>query len=152
MKPDVIRPELERMMEEDTTESDLSAVDKRIGAIERQQRNLVDQLANLGESVAALVTEKLAALEKQRQQLLGEREQVLRRYQAWQMARERLADLEAHCASIAQKLDSLDYDQKRLALDALGVEVTVWRTGEFPRYEIEANLPLRDQMVSDTAG
>jgi hypothetical protein len=42
-------------MEEDTTESDLSAVDKRIGAIERQQRNLVDQLANLGESVAALV-------------------------------------------------------------------------------------------------
>ena len=47
----------------------------------------------------------------------------------------------AWCRTVAENIQELTYDQKRLALDALGVRVTVWRKGDrAPR--IEASIRL----------
>jgi hypothetical protein len=36
----------------------------------------------------------------------------------------------------------MTYDQKRTALDALGIQARVWKTDHDPRYLITAGLPL----------
>jgi site-specific DNA recombinase len=108
------------------------------------------QLANLSGMVATLVTENLTGLEEQRQQLMVEKQVVLGRRATWQRAQERMADLEAWCRSVASQLGNLTYDQKRMALDALGVRVIVWRSDHSPRYRIEANIPLDEPIVSRT--
>jgi hypothetical protein len=37
--------------------------------------------------------------------------------------------LAERCATVCRNLDSLDYAAKRAAIDALGVEVRIWREG-----------------------
>jgi site-specific DNA recombinase len=141
-KPDVIADELVRLRREDRSEADLQSVDQRLVRVNRQQRNLVDQLADLGGSVAAIVGEKLSALDAEHRQLHAERESILGRRQAWEAAQARLGDIEAWCRNVASRLGTLTYEQKRLALDALDIRVLVWRPGHRPRYEILGRIPL----------
>ena len=133
-----------RLQGNDPTEGDLKAVTAALAQVERQQRNLVDQLADLGGSVAVLVTEKLSALEAQHQQLTAERERILGQHRAWQLAQERLTEVRAWCQRVAAKLDRADYSRKRLALDALGVQVRVWPKDHELRFDIKALIPLAE--------
>jgi site-specific DNA recombinase len=150
--PETIRAEVTRM-EGGTAQVDETApLERALADIERQQRNLVDQLAHLGDSVAELVREKLAALDVRRQQLIAERATTLGQQQARQVTRDRLADLETWCYGVAANLESLTYEERRLALDALGVQVRIYRTDHTPRYEIIASVPLNDvAIVNETA-
>jgi hypothetical protein len=43
---------------------------------------------------------------------------------------DRLKSIADWCATLNGNLEDLTYEEKRLALDALGIEVRVWRTGE----------------------
>ncbi len=101
-----------------------------------------EQLANVSGAVAELVTQKLAALESQRQQLERERGFVAGQQAAWAAAQARLNEVEAWCATVAENLAGLTYDEKRCALDALNVRVKVWPVGHDPRYEVKASVPL----------
>jgi site-specific DNA recombinase len=83
--------------------------------------------------------------------LVEEREAVTQRKKAWEMAQDRLDQLEAWCRTVAANIEDMSYQQKRLALDALGVTARVYRAGHEPRYEIEANIPMsEDQVVFNT--
>ena len=144
---ETIAQEWARLQTDDPTKNDLKAIDRSIAETDRQQRNLVDQLANLGSTVARVVSEKLAALERQRESLLIERDAILARQRAWQEARARLGELTAWCQNVSRKLDTLTYDEKRLALDALGVTVKVWAKGHNPRWEAQGSIPLTGDIV-----
>ena len=61
-----------------------------------------------------------------------------------------LGDLTAWCREVAGQLESLEYDEKRMALVALGIEVEVYSVKHSPRYRITARLPLGEQIVSGT--
>jgi site-specific DNA recombinase len=135
----------------DPTAGDLASVDARLAEVARQLRNLVDQLANFGEAVATLVTEKLCALENQRGRLLTDRASILERRQTWEAAQAKLGELEAWCRSVATNLTNLTYQERRLALDALGGQARVWRTDHSPRYEITANIPLDGEIAVSTS-
>ena len=150
-RPEIVAAELERMQASDPTADDLATIDKALTEVGRQQRNLLDQLANLGEVVAALVNEKLITMEKQQRELAAEREAVLSRRQTWLAAQDRLGELETWCRMVAANLGKLTYQDKRLALDALGVQARVWRTDHTPRYEIETNIPLDEAIMDSTA-
>ena len=39
------------------------------------------------------------------------------------------------------------YEERRLALDALGVQMHIWRTDHTPRYEITASVPLDEPAI-----
>jgi site-specific DNA recombinase len=149
-KPEMVATELERMLADDPTEVDLDAVDKALVSITRQQRNLVDQLANVSGGVAELVTQKLSGLEAERQQLQSERDAILRRRQSWIAARQRVADLETWCRTVATKLGEFTYQQKRDALDALGVRVKVYRQDAPDRVVVEGSIPLDAPIVYPT--
>jgi hypothetical protein len=140
--PEVIEREIDRMRKSDPTSTDLAAVERSIRGVERQQRNLVDQLANLSGSVATLVTDKLATLDAQRTRLEGERAEILARQTAWQAAQGRIADVRAWCERVARNFDRLSYAEKRDALTALDVRVVLHKADHSPRWEITASLPL----------
>jgi site-specific DNA recombinase len=143
-RPEIIEAELQRMEGTDPATDDLATIDRALADIARKQANLVEQLADLGGPVAALVTERLGALQAQREQLAAERERVLARSRTWRAARERLGTLQTWCRSVATRLADLSYEQKRLALDALGARVKVWKTEHEPRYEVALSIPLSD--------
>jgi hypothetical protein len=45
---------------------------------------------------------------------------------------------------VAAELPEFDFERKRLALEALGVQATVYRLGHTPRYVITADIPMVD--------
>src|SRR5262249_12589791 len=141
-QPEIIARELERLRRADPTAENLHAVDRALADVARQQRNLVDQLAQLGSDVAEVVGEKLTALGAQRRQLEAERERGQRQRGDWETAQARLGELTAWCQNVATNLSALTYDQKRLALTALGARVRVWPADHTPRYELELSVPL----------
>ena len=85
-RPDAIAAELERMQREDPTVADIEAVERSLTQVVRQQRNLIENLANVSGAAATLITDKINTLEEQRKQLTAEREVILGRASAWQRA------------------------------------------------------------------
>ena len=141
-RPDLIAAELERMRDNDPGAGDIEAVERSLTAVVRQQRNLIENLANVNGGAGTVITNKINALEAQRDQLAAERETILARSRSWQETQRRLGDVQAWCHAVAASLGELTYSEKRLALNALGVQAKVWRTDHEPRYEIRASVPL----------
>jgi hypothetical protein len=149
--PKVIAQGLRAVQQDDPTANDLESIDRARTAVERQQRNLVDQLALVEGDVAALVREKLAALTQQRAQLEQERAAVERRRAIWAEAQARLTELEAWCRTVAANLPTLNYAERRTALVALGIQARLYRADHTPRYEIRASIPLGASFVDGTS-
>jgi hypothetical protein len=61
-----------------------------------------------------------------------------------------MRDVVTWCRQIAARLDTLTYEQRRLALDALNVSAKVYRHDHEPRYVITASIPLDDVIVSSS--
>lgn len=59
--------------------------------------------------------------------------------------------LEEGCRRVGANLGNLTYEQRRLTLDALGVEARVYRSDHEPRYVIMASIPLDRPIVSTSA-
>ena len=78
----------------------------------------------------------------QQRVLKKEREQVLRRKVGFDAGMKRLNDLQSWCKSVSVRRGEFTYEQRRTALDALGVQVRVWRTDHEPRYAVTASIPL----------
>lgn len=141
--PAIIADELERPHGQDPTTGDLDAIEPRLGEIARHQGNLVRRVAEIeDDGLAALVHTELAWLTDRAWRLAAERDALHREREGWRFAQERLDELEGWCRDVAANLGDLSYEQKRLALTALGVEVKVWRADHSPRFEIRASIPF----------
>lgn len=149
--PSIIAEELERLLAEDPTPSDVSAVDRAIAEVERKQRNLVANLSDLDAVSGQVIRRELATLSTRYTALQAEREALLDRQQAWEDARERMRDLQAACSRVTQKVETLSYQYRRLALEAYKVQAKVWPVGHEPRYEMTCR-PFADAIVSTRAG
>ena len=143
LTPEIIAHELASLRQNDPTDADLASLDRALADVDRRRRNLVDRLADTDDAdLAALVTEKLAALSTRRRELEAERAAVQVRRDEWELAQRRLEDLIAWCRHVAAKLAGFGYEQRRLALDALNVRVTVLGPEHTPRHDISAQIPL----------
>jgi hypothetical protein len=74
--------------------------------------------------------------------LRADRESLLAERAGWQLAQDRLDDLEWWCQVQAENLAGLTYEQKRLALLALKVEAHAWRADHDPRFAIKMQIDL----------
>ena len=149
-QPEIIVAEVERRRGIDPTARNLATVDHALAAVTRQQGNLARTLALLddADATAPLVAE-LSILAARKRELDGERAVMLGQREAWTAAQGRLDELTAWCDTVAANLDLLSYDDRRLALRALGVRVRLWERDHEPRYEITANISL-DQLSGPT--
>lgn len=154
-RPEIIALEVERMLGTDTTQVDLDSIDRRLDEVNRRRTNLTKRLALFDDddSAAPLVHE-LQLLSDQRGQLEVERTTIQDRRPGWESAQGRLYDLQHWCQVQARSLDTLAYEQKRLALEAMNVEARVWASGHDPRYTITLQLDglVPDAVPSDPLG
>ncbi len=149
-RPDVVRAEVARLRRQDPTRSDLEAVSRRTAEVTRRQRNLVARLADVDDDdVAGLVQADLASLAAERRRLEQEQADLEVQRAGWRMAEANLDSIEAWCRQVASSLGDLGYEDKRLALTALGVEARVWATTHDPRYEIAMQLGVVDTTSGD---
>ena len=140
-----------RLRRDDSTTGDLASLDQALSDTQGRQANISRRVAALDvDDVAAPLLAELANLGKQRRQLQTERSAIAARQDGWQAARSQLGDVQSWCRDIAGRLGTLTYEQKRLALEALGVQVQVWRSDHDPRYMITASIPLGDPEPSQT--
>jgi site-specific DNA recombinase len=140
-QPEIIANEVERLRREDPTQEDLTSIDRRLAEINRQCANLTKRLALFDdEEAAAPLVVEINSLTGQRRQLERERDDLAVARDSWEIAQDRLTDLEYWCRLQAANLGTLTYDQKRLAMHALNAEARVWSTGHDPRYAITLQL------------
>jgi hypothetical protein len=70
----------------------------------------------------------------------AERTQLEHECRSWERSQHQLEDLEYWCRAQAANLQTVTYEQKRLALWALDVRVRVWATDHFPRHVITVSF------------
>lgn len=137
LNPDVVANEVARQREGDATTSDLAAIDRRTAELQRRQSNLIRRVADVDDDdVAAMFNKEIRDLAGQLRTLAGERESIVRVRDDRDAARAQLDALAAWSDRVRANLQTLTYDEKRLALTALGVQVKLWATDHAPRYEI----------------
>jgi hypothetical protein len=116
-----------------------------LAGVAKGQANLTRAIAVLDdpEAIQPLAVE-LAGLAERKRRLLAELSAVAEQRRQRETLRERYAGAQAWLATIAARVRGLSFADRRLALDALGVSVTVYPPGETPRYVIAASVPVPD--------
>ena len=142
-QPDVVARELARLHEHDPSDDDLAAIDRASASVKRQQGNVARAIAlmNDDEGVGPLVAQ-LEELNQRVKKLDEERRVVEQRRVSWEQAQKQLENLEAWRQRVAKNLDTLTYEGRRRALDALGIHVTLYSADHEPRYIITASIPF----------
>lgn len=143
--PETVAVEVAKLQQDDPTAEDTTALDRRAAALDRQRANLIRTAALLEEDDAvSALAEKIDQLTKERDQLLTERAALLKRREAWEAAGQQMRDLVAWCELVASRLKTFSWQERRLALDALGVRIEVFPKGheQGQRYTITASVPL----------
>jgi len=127
--PEVITAEITRQKGESSdVENEVSRIQSSIRRLGDQERRLIS-LFGLADVTEDYVQREVERIKRARQALerdLGELE----------AQKQRVADLDGlservrtYCAKVAERLDEFDFDEKRLALDALQISVAVDPTG-----------------------
>lgn len=139
-RPEIIREELEKQRDEDPTADDLAALDRLMTELTRKQTNLVKRLADVDDMVAGLVQKELGLITDQLRRLQSDRDNLEQQHHMWVETQDWASGLEDWCVRVADNLEQFDYDERRLALRALGLEARVWSTNHNPRLEIRIRL------------
>ena len=138
MRPEIIADEVARQYA-----ADLTATEEALAETARQQANLGPLIAQLDDDEAAApLPAQLKRLSARMRQLEADRAELLRRRAAWEAAQVRLDQITAWCHMVAANPGELTYANLRMAIEALGVQVTVFRPNATPRYRIYASIPF----------
>lgn len=139
--PSVVAAELERLRAEDPTADDLRAVDRSLAEVDRQRGNIARAIAMLEDPEAASpLVAQLQSLADRAKALQAERAEIERRQAAWHGLQDDLDGLSNWCRQVATNVDDLTWEERRLALTALGFAVTLYPNGHDPRYIITAHV------------
>lgn len=135
--PEQIAAEVDRQEALDTIKDDIVALDRRIADIEKQRTRLARAVATLDDDLAMEpLLNELQILATQARALASERADLANIATNRAAHRKRIEGLMKWCSRVAENLPKLTYDEKRLALEALGVTVKVYRADHEPRWEM----------------
>jgi site-specific DNA recombinase len=147
--PSTVAREIERLRDNDPTADDLKSIARLVDEVERQRNNLSGAIAMLDDpDAAAPLVAQLRTLAERRRALEAELETLQQRQASWQAAQADLDNLARWCTTVANRVDDLDWEQRRIALNALAFSVKVFPKNHDPRYVITADIDL--QPVSNT--
>jgi site-specific DNA recombinase len=128
--PNVVATEVAKRREDGGLDRDLAAIDKQIASIADKQGRIAKRVADIDDDdVAALLMAELQALSTRKKTAKAERDDLMRRIADRADEDARVRSLAEWCSRVGTNLDTLSYDEKRLALDALGVKVRVYKQG-----------------------
>jgi site-specific DNA recombinase len=153
--PAIIAAEVERQRDDGALERDLAAVEKMLAAIAEKQAITARAITAVDddEAAAPLIAE-LKALGERKKAAQRDRDNLARRIADAEADRARVRSVADWCATVATNVDRLTYDEKRLALQALGAQVRVWREGAVrddgtpqPRWELTLRPVASDSSI-----
>ena len=126
--PDLILSELRRRQEEAThsqaVEDDIKVVDKRIEGVDKSMQRLVT-LYRLGEIDDQFILNENKKLKGEKERLLEEKTALRNRLEVQTVNEFQLEALREYCDRAAKNIEQFTFEDKRLALAALGIEVIV---------------------------
>jgi site-specific DNA recombinase len=139
--PAMIERELAKHRSGGGLDRELAGLDKRIAENASKQAKLTHNLALLDDPSPVIA--QLNALSAGKKALEEQRDALVRRMADVEADRARVRSLTDWCEEVAAKLESASYAEKRMALEALGVEVRVFKPGAtaedgspLPRWEL----------------
>jgi hypothetical protein len=128
--PATIERELGKHRSGGGLDRDLAAIETRIETNATRRTRLVRALADLDdEADIAQVKAQLRLLSETQKTLEADRDDLARRMADAEADRARVRSLTDWCEHFGAKLATATYEQKRTALEALGVKVRVYRLG-----------------------
>jgi site-specific DNA recombinase len=146
--PELIITEMEKQRQDanrlGTLETELQQVERQLKALDREQEQLL-QWALKGFPDQTIIAEN-KRINQKRSNVQAQKAELETQIKASQEAIISLPKLECFVGLMRQKLTTLDYETKRLALDMLGIKV--WIDG----YNVEINgvLPIVDDVIVTT--
>jgi site-specific DNA recombinase len=147
--PAIVEQEVNRLRKADPAADDLAAVNRVLADIERQSANIARAMAQIDDDEAAApLIAQLSELKQRRQSMRAEMARIETRHAEWQDTQLALDSLIEWTSVIGRNLDAMTWTERRLAMDALGVKVTVYPHGHEPRFVITADIPL--ELASST--
>ena len=121
---------------------DLPSIQIRLQKINKKISNLIAMSEkDLDEETLGEVNGQLVEASKQKKTLLEMQKGVKEKQVQWDDILKVLSEFRQWCIDTAGNVENASYDEKRRAIRALGVKVTIWRTDHNPRYEIEMTPP-----------
>jgi len=146
-----VRWHLEQMQQGDAEADDLATVERQLAALARQQTNLANAVALMGDNpdgVAPLLAQ-LDTLGKQRRAAEGERAAIIERQAQHALVARQMREIQAHCREIAAQMALVaDYADRRAMLHVLGVKVKLYPDGHTPRWRA-TSIITPDGITSD---
>ena len=147
--PRIVAQEVARRRDDGSLDRDLAALDKRIAALTDKQSRMARRVGDIDDDeVAAPLLVELKAMAAQKTAAERERADLRRRIADRAEEDQRVQSLADWCSRVGANLDLMSYDEKRLALDALGVKVRAYRKGTVD----EQGLPQPTMDDDDDAG
>jgi len=140
--PATVSDEIERRREagpDPVLSADLRGARRQLAKIEQKQKRLVALYAAGDDDLPLeVVKHQIIAAERERDQWQRDITSLEERLAQASLAVEQLEVVTDYCQRVAQNLDMFDFEEKRLALEALGVRVTA--NGR--EWTMQASLPL----------
>ena len=144
--PSLVAAELQRRQEagpDPTAAADRDQLQRRLGTFEKQQQRLIHHFRE-DESVPwALVRRELAQIEQDKRQVEAMLLAIEQRLAEQQRVVTQLEALETYCAHVSRQCERFDFDGKRLALEALDIQVTA--NGR--EWHLDGRIPVDDAGV-----
>jgi site-specific DNA recombinase len=142
--PAIIATEVNKVRDDGGLDHDLAAIERHITGLTTKQGRIAKRLTDIDDDdVAALMLAELKALSAQKAAAEAARESLQQRLVHRDTERARVRSLTEWCRTVSSNLNSLTIGEKRLALEALGATVQVWRgdavSGDglkLPRWEL----------------
>ncbi|HVF56596.1 MAG TPA: recombinase family protein [Pyrinomonadaceae bacterium] len=139
-KPELIAKEVERLQSEGVDSQLLKDREIAQNALERHNQGaqrLVKRLRSADDEIAGIIERELLQATREKQSLLKTLADLDARIEGQEQAAVNLKSLYDYCRKVERELATFEFDEQRLALEALGIEVVAkgrdWR--------IEASVP-----------
>jgi site-specific DNA recombinase len=135
-RDDVLAEKVQQAAGAESVASDLATLDRALHETRASIAKLTQALAKAPESIQDRILAELETHAAQERTLQRERGVVLERQDQRAALLERVTALRDQVRAKLQHPDDVSYEQKRLALEGLGIRVRIWPRGYEPRYEV----------------
>ena len=126
--PSIIATEVDRRRQDGGLDRKFAAIEKQLSGIADKQTRTARAIAGVDDDAAAApLLAELKALAAQKAALEQERAALQRRLDDARADAVKVRDLRNWCQQVNQNLGTLSFQKKRLSLEALGLQVRVWR-------------------------
>jgi len=147
--PELIITEIEKQRGEvqntGILESELQQIQRQLKALNREQKQLLQWALKVFPEEQIVAENK--RINKERSSLESRETEIERQIQEGREGVARIPKMEEYIRLVQEKLTTLDFDMKRLALDMLNIKV--WLDGQ--SVEITGTIPVEDADVVTTS-